>query len=180
MTSGSNSAGYRVVQREAATRRRRQTDLGLPPQDQTLRIPNRHPADRDVLLPGTEFETCFYAREAILSLDTADAYGLLASSPTRGGEWRVQWRDIALVAGAAPGTKSSPAASSTALFARQLEQFESRARETRFDRRHDPLRRRRALQQAETALLAAIVQWSRGGVSGSGTRASRCGRGADR
>ena len=127
---------------------------GLPPQDQTLRIPNRHPADRDVLLPGTEFETCFYAREAILSLDTADAYGLLASSPTRGGEWRVQWRDIALVAGAAPGTKSSPAASSTVLFARQLEQFEAGLEETRLIDAMTRSAAARALQQAETALLA--------------------------
>jgi hypothetical protein len=103
---------------------------GVPRVDEMLRIPNGRSGDRDVLLPGREFESCFYARGARLPLDVADAYGLSATSPTRGGKWQVQWLDISLVTSQAED-KPSPEDLPGTVLGRQLDEFRTGLEETR-------------------------------------------------
>lgn len=126
---------------------------GLPRRDEALRIPQVRAADRDVLLPGTEFESCFYSRGAHLAPDVAEAYGLAALSPTRGGDWGVQWRDISLVAAPAADAAPEEAFAGTVL-AGQLEEFRAGLEETRL---LDAITRSAAagaVAQAESTLLA--------------------------
>lgn len=126
---------------------------GLPRVDEMLRIPNGRSTDRDVLLPGREFESCFYARGARLPPDVAEAYGLAAMSPTRGGDWQVQWREISLVAAQAKDGSPADALPGTIL-ARQLDELRAGLEETRLI---DAITRSAAavaVTRAEASLLA--------------------------
>jgi hypothetical protein len=121
---------------------------GLPSQDASLHIPNDKGANEDVLPPGSQFETCFYARNALLSPETIATYGLSADSPTRTGEWRVQWQDVLVVSASA---QAGPLA---VAFPDRLGQLESESQEIHLIEALRDSTAARAVAEAETALLA--------------------------
>jgi hypothetical protein len=90
---------------------------GVPAGDQVLRIPGSD----DWLLPGGDFEACFFARHD-LPAPPAAAPG--APHPSRAGVWRLEFRDARL--GEAPRGPSSAEAAAQA-----LKSFEMRLPEAR-------------------------------------------------
>ena len=134
----------------------------LPAKDAPLRIPNRRNVDNDVLLPGEHFDTCFYARGAVLPLETVDAYGFSSASPSRGGEWHVQWQDIVLVAaptaadgdGTPSDRKALEAAPLTTVFTERLRKLDATSEESHLIDALSNSDAARTLQQANATLLA--------------------------
>ncbi|MBI1815599.1 MAG: hypothetical protein HYR72_11515 [Deltaproteobacteria bacterium] len=129
---------------------------GLPAKDTPLRIPNSSGGERDVLLPGAEFETCFYARGASLPAKTIEAYGFANQRVACSGEWHVQWEDIVLVGAPAvtAGDQPPDTKSRTTVFADRLQQFESNSEEARLIEALTNSDGARAVKQAEAGLVA--------------------------
>jgi len=126
----------------------------LPAKDTPLRIPNSRGVDGDLLLPGANFEACFYARGAALPLEALEPYGLASNGPTRVGEWHVQWQDITLVGDAGDRSSGESGLSEGMVFADRLRQFEAASEEGRLLRTLGNSTSGRTVKEAEAALLA--------------------------
>jgi hypothetical protein len=134
----------------------------LPAKQRPLRIPNSLGADNDVLLPGAAFEACFYSRGTALAVDLLRAHGLSATTPTRSGEWRVQWDDIDLVgtpaaAGGgqvAPPRRQPEAVPLVSVFTDRLGQLDAESEESRLIAAITDSDSTRAVSQAELTLVA--------------------------
>lgn len=131
----------------------------LPPPDKALAMPGMRGVNNDLLMPGEQYEACFYASHQSVPVEVLHRYGLSTENPNRNGNWRVRWDNIELVDPTAVNGRVDLAAARAAAdplaeaFPERLHQFEAQLEEHRLIAALRTSTTARSVTQAEAALL---------------------------